>query len=61
MWRINDDDFLGQVGHAVAGVNAAGLGWPMRPRKVEAPAEDEIWLAPPPEASPADRPGGKPA
>lgn len=46
MWRINDDDLLGRLGQAVADVNAVRLGWPTRRKKVEAPAESEIWLAP---------------
>jgi hypothetical protein len=46
MWRINDDDLLGEFGHTIAEVNAVGLGWPARRKSVAPPDESEIWLAP---------------
>jgi hypothetical protein len=55
MWRINDDDFLGQLGEAVADVGAVRLGWPARRKKPETVAEAEIWLAPAREDEPGQR------
>jgi hypothetical protein len=61
MWRINDDDFLGRLGEAVADVNAVRLVWPAPRQRVEAPAESEIWLAPAREGEPGSWAHRKPA